>query len=110
MVYTVIFVGAIGTSVFANWYFGPSHEMIGFVGCLIYIVPFLLIPFAGPLEDVCIEAAEARRRRKGLPIIIPSPKSERLFRRAVYVALAAAICLFFLGFRLIGYLYPGIGP
>jgi hypothetical protein len=109
MIYTVIFFVAIGSSIFANWFSDPSHEMLGFVGCLLYIVPFLLIPFAAPLEDVCIEAAESRRRRNGLPIIIPSPRSERLFRIAVYVALAAGICLFFLGFWLIGYLYPGIG-
>jgi hypothetical protein len=83
--------------------------MLGFVGCLTYIVPFLLIPFAGPLEKACIEAAEARRRRKGLPIrIMSSPKSEKLFRMAVYLVLTLAIVLFFLGFRLIGYLYPGV--
>jgi hypothetical protein len=74
-----------------------------------YAVPFLLIPFAGPLERAYDRAAEARRRRKGLPIqIMPSPKSEKLFRMAAYLVLASAIVLFFAGFRLIGYLYPGV--
>jgi len=109
MVYTALFILTIGTSVYANWYFDLSNNVLGIVGCLTYIVPFLLIPLARPIERVCIESAEARRRHKGLPIqVMPSPKSERLFRRAVYIVLAMAFALFFFGFWLIGHLYHGV--
>jgi hypothetical protein len=106
MVYTVIFIVAIATSLGACWCEGPNGDLIG---CLMYVVPFALIPFAGPLERASINAVQGRRRSKGLPIqIMTFPNGEKIFRMAIYVMLALAICLFFFGFWLIGYLYPGV--
>jgi hypothetical protein len=47
--------------------------------------------------------------KQGLPVQVTTfPKGKTIFRMAIYVMLALAICLFFFGFWLIGHLYPGV--
>jgi hypothetical protein len=47
VIYGIIFVVAVGTTVYVDWHPSPIHYLVGF---LMFAMPFLLIPYARALE------------------------------------------------------------